>query len=125
MDLDSNIRGLVAVLNSFQGIRTSSSCGGHENPGACQAPAGSWYVTFELQLEDGRPSEDAWLSLEFLTWLVNHDGKGETARIVMDSPPPYLNGPGSSLYFDLTGSSDPDELGEWIQQARAQVGFIP
>jgi hypothetical protein len=44
--IDPNIRGLVKVLNSLEGVRTMGCCGGHKNPGPTQRPAGHWFVTF-------------------------------------------------------------------------------
>lgn len=51
--IDRNIRGLVRLLNSLQGVRTMGSCGGHNNPTSIQHPEGSWFVSFWVY-KDGR-----------------------------------------------------------------------
>ena len=59
--LDQNIIELCRALNSFTGIRTIGSCGGHENPASYQLPAGAWHVLFRVEHDD-----DGWYALEFL-----------------------------------------------------------
>lgn len=44
--IDINMRSLVKLLNSFNGIRTMGCCGGHKDPNSIQQPEGHWFVTF-------------------------------------------------------------------------------
>jgi len=113
-ELEENIVSLAVTLNAAPGIHTCSSCGGHENPGSCGVKAPDWYVSFEVDRTD-----DGWLALEFLTWVVNHDRRaaGRKALLVPDSPPPFLNSPGRMLFFRIEGNGDdPDELACWIER---------
>jgi tRNA(Phe) wybutosine-synthesizing methylase Tyw3 len=34
-EIDPPVVGLVRAINELPGVRTFSSCGGHENPGPC------------------------------------------------------------------------------------------
>ena len=66
-------------------------------------------------------SDDAWLSLEFLAWAVNHDGgrSGRAAVVKPDARPPYLNGPGRTLRFELASypqrAEDRDSADHWAR----------
>src|SRR3954451_23348932 len=106
-DLDPNIVSLVEALNSFKGITTVGSCGGHVDPGPAQRPAGEWTVTFMLG-----PTDDGWRALEFLAWLVNNDSRRSGSKVHLEpfAPPPYLNTPGECLVFRLSGwgGEDPE-----------------
>lgn len=120
-ELDPNIRGLVAALNSFLGVATIGSCGGHPNPGPGQWPEGRWYVLFMVEYSDA-----GWFALEFLAWWFNHDwrqGHGDV-WLYPTSPPPYLNTPGRTLRFSPEGTHDPNDLADWTNRIRAE-SFIP
>ena len=111
--IDANIRALVYQVNGFPGIRTVASCGGHPDPGPGQNPQGVWDVLFVVD-----HTEEGWRSLEFLAWVA-HDirrGLGDI-WLLADSAPPYLNTPGQTLKFGLSGRVDPSRvahlMGEW------------
>jgi hypothetical protein len=107
------------VLNRFPGIATYTSCGGHaeqENDG--QAPEGMWYVDFNVDRGD-----EGWISLEFFAWIaygVAPDG----VSFQPFAKPPYLNFPGSMLFFRWSGENpdDPactaDNFAELLTDAR-------
>src|SRR3954469_6294326 len=97
-ELDSNIVSLVKALNSFKGVTTVGSCGGHPEPGPGQKPAGEWTVSFKLSSDD-----HGWRGPGFLAWLVNNDARrsGSNVRLEPFSSPPYLNTPGECLVFHL------------------------
>ena len=123
-EIDVKIRTLVDALNSFDGVATLGSCGGHPEPlKGGQWPEGSWYVTFKI-----RPDTHGWRALEFLAWLINHDYTQAEPRVRLypDSAPPYLNTPGSMLKFALEGceGADPNALATVIEQSRQRC-FIP
>lgn len=117
-EMDANIVGLAKVLNSFDGIYTISSCGGHKRNKSFQLPAGNWEVTFKLRpARQNSPSVDAWLTLEFLVYLFSkcYSSDKGYVRIAPFSPSPYLNGPGNSISFTLEGEdADPDEVADWL-----------
>lgn len=79
-ELDPNIVALVRVLNRFPGIHTIGSCGGHEDPAPYQVAAGEWWVLFEVD-----HTEPGWVSLEFLSWVINHEG-GRAGSAVLLTP---------------------------------------
>jgi len=121
-ELDKNIRSLVAALNDFPGVQTIGSCGGHECPGLGGWKAPDWYVKFTINRTD-----EAWLSLEFLAWAINRDGRGrgQGTLLIPDSAPPYLNEPGRMLHFALEGSGDPEALAAWVEKLRGGCFVLP
>lgn len=96
--LDANIVGLVNALNAFRTIITLGSCGGHKQPEPGQLPEGSWYVTFKVEL-----SREGWLTLEFLSWLINKEVRNAGGEVLLYpcAPPPYRARPGEGLHFRL------------------------
>jgi hypothetical protein len=123
-DVDPNVRALVRALNTFDGLATISSCGGHEKPTSpVQWEAGTWQVAFEIDR-----SEDGWFALEFLAWLINRDAgrSGRRLLLVPDAVPPYLNYPGHCLFFRLEGyGEDPERLASYIERSRADCYVNP
>lgn len=122
--LDRNMVRLVRTLNSFPGIRTIGSCGGHPNPGPCQWPEGSFYVKFHVKW-----TQDGLLALEFLAWLVNTVMVQRTegrVTLLPVAPPPYLNGPGTCLHFVIEGNdgADPEQLGRDMKEIKRKC-FCP
>jgi len=117
-EMDANIVGLAKVLNSFDGIYTTSSCGGHQNNTPYQLPFGSWEVTFKLRpARQNSPSLDAWLSLEYLVFLFSKCYNPDKGSVIITpfSPDPYLNHPGNSISFTLNGKdTDPDKVAGWL-----------
>ena len=128
-ELDPPVRRLVEVLNSFKGVRTISSCGGHEHPQRGQNPAGEWDVLFTVT-----PGRAGWRSLEFIVWLINdeltHVGGG--ARVFLNAMDPLLNAPRRTLYFYLEGRTEgprgrrgktADEVAEWLAPTSATTSW--
>ena len=58
---DDRICHLVETLNTLDGIRTFSSCGGHENPGLGQIPAGEFDINMDVE-----PTEAGFYSLSII-----------------------------------------------------------
>jgi hypothetical protein len=126
-ELDETIVPLVATLNRLPGIRTIGSCGGHtERISSVSAPAESWWVTFDLEAADPEsvvavPTWDAWVSLEFLAWVIGKEAQS-AVWLAPYAMPPYLNRPGRMLRFDLSddrdaeGGMDPGALAEFIDK---------
>lgn len=111
-EIEPGIRNLVVALNGFDGLQTTDSCEGHSNRGE------DWEVCFNVE-----HSEAGWFALEFVAWAANdcrHAGKG--ISLIATSPPPYLNGPGASLFFMLDGrlADSPDEFAEFLLRMKDQ-----
>lgn len=119
--LDATIAHLVHTLNAFEGVTTIGSCGGHDQPGPGQWPAGSWYVTFRIARD-----AHGWRALEFLAFCVETFGHGRGIILRPSSPPPYLNTPGRMLRFALEcyDGMDPNELAAFIDTIRNRC-YIP
>ena len=118
-ELDSNIVKLVRALNSFEGIRTIGSCGGHANPKPYQRPEGEWEIVFNVD-----HNEEGWFALEFLTWFVNNNLSRQEHEVYLslNSFPPSINIPGEALYFGLEGSGvDPDWLAKELRQVKTAL----
>jgi hypothetical protein len=68
---------------------------------------GDWMVTLRLDVdEDLRPTRDAWLAIEFVTWFARDVVRGQSLsseRPALEfwthSAPPFLNRPGHCLTF--------------------------
>jgi hypothetical protein len=104
--IEPGIRKLVLALNEFEGLQTVASCEGHPEKG------GDWEVCFHVE-----HSEAGWFALEFLAWVANDCRRaGEAVSLVAVSPPPYLNGPGASLFFMLDGAATtpPDQFADFL-----------
>lgn len=122
-ELDAPVVELVRALNHFQGIRTAGSCGGHEGG---FSPPEEWYVTIRLELADGRPTIDAYLSLEFIAWAIYDMRKaGYMVFTSVFALPPFVNHPGTVLTFELSGNrvgdgrpAEPDEVAEFLNETR-------
>jgi hypothetical protein len=137
-ELDPPIVELVPTLNSFPGVNTLGSCGGHEPPTYDgQTPGNQWWITFELESHDPAlvavPTPEAWVSLEFLAWLIHHDASvkaGSQIELYPDALPPFLNFPGRMLRFAIEGDRDgergidPDELARSIEEAAGEY-YVP
>jgi hypothetical protein len=122
-ELDPNMVRLVKALNSFEGIRTIGSCGGHPNPKPYQEPKGRWGITFYVDR-----TEKGWSALEFLVWLTNNDlaGAGHKIFLSLHAAPPFINLPGQALYFALDAKDvDPDELAEIVRKSKRELYLTP
>ena len=122
-ELDQNIVKLVRVLNSFDGIQTSGSCGGHADPTPHQQPKGSWLITLEVD-----HSEEGWFALEFLTWFVNNNlaRGGRHVLLTLHSFPPFINIPGEALYFALAGEGvNPDWMAKELRTVKKTYYVSP
>jgi hypothetical protein len=123
-ELDGPVRGLVRVLNEFDGITTLGSCGGHETPvSGASAAANEWWVTFELEPADANgettaPSDRAWLALEFLAYVINTSGQTWDVLVAPYAVAPQLNEPGRMLRFELRGYRDDEDGAEPDQVAK-------
>jgi hypothetical protein len=124
-ELDANIVGLVEALNSYPGVATIGSCGGHEvitNPS--QWEVGSWYVKFDIEHND-----TGWLVVEFLGWAINDDYRSTTTNVsfMPIAAPPYLNEPGECLHFVIEGynGEDPDKLASFLKRVRRELILQP
>ncbi|MBK8466017.1 MAG: hypothetical protein IPL32_09310 [Chloracidobacterium sp.] len=123
-EMDANIVALAKAINTFDGIYTISSCGGHAKNKKYQLSADKWEVTFQLEAaRQNSPSVRAWLVLEFLVYAFSKcftSDKGDV-RITTFSPSPYLNGLGHSISFTVEGSGvNPDDVAEWLLEFKKE-----
>jgi hypothetical protein len=111
-DIDPPIRDLVRLLNELPGLKTVSSCGGHDEPGADEQGRGPnhWDVflrprfDFPGDADEVWPDRDGWLTLEFLCWVTRDLRRaGKKIWVDVDAPAPQLNGPGRCLTFIIEG----------------------
>lgn len=135
-EFDPPIVPLARTLNGLPGIRTLSSCGGHEEPtNASAATAEHWYVSFELAPANEQafvrtPTPEAWLTLEFLAWEISdHRRAARSVELGPIAHPPWLNRPGRMLQFQIDGWRDgdggiePDDLADAIER-HVGSGFL-
>ncbi len=116
--LDANIVPLVKELNSFDGVKTIGSCGGHAEPGLHQWAEGTWYVEFELPR-----SPRGWHLLELLSWAINTSCRNADEWDVVllpIAPQPFLADPGECLTFVIEGRNgeDPSDLARYLERVR-------
>ena len=119
--LDPAMVRLSREVNRLPGIATSESCQGFIDGHRPEEP---WSVHFG---PTGTPSVKAYASLEFLVWFV-HPARhaGFNLSVAVNSPPPYLNGPGESMYFVLEcKNKHPDELADLLHNLVTDLFFLP
>jgi len=80
-------------------------------------------VDFRAEVtDDHRPTVDAWLSAEFIAWVLRDLYRGDMAVFASFwSPPPYLNYPGQMLTFEIHGwrpSAEPEEVAAQLKAFR-------
>ena len=121
-ELDANVVELVRAINSFPGIYTVGSCGGHPNNQDFQSREGTFDIVLQLEVESMRPTEDAWLSLEFLVYIFNNVFYGTGIKVFVGpySAPPHYNEPGSTITFRAGGEENPDEIAELLLDQKNQ-----
>jgi hypothetical protein len=135
-DLDEPVVGLCRVLNSFPGLRTIGSCGGHEGGGrdeegrtlpAGDMPANEWRVTIGPEVTRGRPTAQGWLSLEFVAWVLYDIARVKAVELQAFALPPFVNEPAHMLEFEIHGWRDgeggisPDEVAEVLARLDREI----
>lgn len=107
LNLDPNMKRLVAALNGCRGIHTFSSCGGHADPDPGHAPQGEFNVCFTVE-----PSAGGWLSLELILSACGEDAKLVAWWAAEDSLP-------GAVAFQLEGRGEatPDRIADAIEKA--------
>ena len=120
-EMDPPVQPLCRAINAFPGVFTIGSCGGHAEGG--ELPADQWRVDFRAEVtDDHRPTVDAWLSAEFIAWVLRDLYRGDMAVFASFwSPPPYLNYPGQMLTFEIHGwrpSAEPEEVAAQLKAFR-------
>lgn len=126
-ELDPPVVGLCRAVNALPGLWTVSSCGGHDGGGlddegrslpAGMNPAHIWMMHFIIDLSGLRPTRDAWLSLEFVAWVLTDLVQSHAVDFSAASLPPFLNQPGYGLVFAMIGSRLPRDEDEGIEPER-------
>lgn len=69
----------------------------------------TWCITVSPDIDNRRPTLEAWLTLEFLSWCVRDLRRASYAIEMMAAAgPPWLNQPGHMLTFHIIGRNTPD-----------------
>jgi hypothetical protein len=116
-EMDPAVVGLVRAINSFPGLGTRSSHGGHNSEAF---PDGQWYVTVICELDNGRPTRSAWMSLEFVAWACRDANRsGKRLHCAAEARPPFVTEPhvGRLLEFTIKAvhaDIEPDAFAEFL-----------
>jgi hypothetical protein len=125
-ELDPKVVKLCRTINdgfAFGGLFTISSCEGHEEPGH-QRDGHEWHVLFQLEVdEDSRPTVEAWMSLEFVSWCMRNWWE-QNCHLDVWARAPHLNTPGQDIRFSIEGVRpvEPDELADNLTEMWHQIG---
>ncbi len=70
-EIDPKISKLVKTINSYPGLVTVMSCGGHRKPlvGNSQVPENEFYIEFKFTMEP--PTQEAWASFQSIIRLID------------------------------------------------------
>ncbi len=117
-EIDSNVVELIKALNAFPDIVTTSSCGGHRNSKPYQKPEGEWEIFLSLVTVEGKPTDDAWTSIELLAFAFTKVFGGTGLRVV--SADPFLNGFGDSISYVAEGKTSPDSIARELENLRKE-----
>lgn len=118
---DLAMSALCQAINEFPGIATTGSCGGFINTQKRLEP---WSVILSCSPS---PTPEGYASLEFVVWACCElRAAGIDASVEVNAPPPYLNGPGASMYFILSSNSGhPDAAAALLRRLRSQLFYLP
>ena len=120
-ELDEPVVGLCRLVNGFAfgGLFTIGSCGGHE--GGERDPE-YWQVCFQLEVEDDRPTAEAWMSLEFMSWCLRQ-WRDKEIWLEPWARAPHLNEAGRDLRFTIEGTRpvEPDEMASWLAEVWERI----
>ena len=113
--MDERVAALVEIINSFPGVETFSSCGGHEEKFRfSQCDPNDFIIKFDLD-----PDDDGFYSLGILTMAAVKMNKNNDGMIMITAIINPFMGEGSpdDLAFMImaTNGSDPDEYAETIK----------
>ena len=127
-EIDENIKELVELLNTFDGISTMSCCGGHKNPELGQILEGEWYVNFDICNSKGYPTKYGWESIgKILQSIDNCILKFPNMKIILTLWNPSdskINPNGLSSLFELYGKSNFTELKAFCNELRKRKNMI-
>jgi len=110
--IDPKVQELIKAINSFPGIQTLMSCGGHKKPKFThsQVPENEFFVDFSFKTS--YPTKEAWQSLNEIARSISENvvyqwtgisDKG--VKIEIQKSDSYI------IYFTLYGRDvDPDDL---------------
>lgn len=108
--IDSNIRNLVSILNTFEGIFTMSSCGGHKNPIGSQVLENKFYVGFDITNSNGYPSKSGWKSIGKIdqalsTYIADSDNTCKLEILFCNLSPEEDDPEGLCNSFEIRGEN--------------------
>ena len=126
MIVDARLKNLVIVLNSYPGIQTIMSCGGHKKPkiDLSQVPENEFYVEFGFK--ELYPSNEAWESLNKIASSISissliereyYREKGITLEVDKDE--------NTSIYFRIHGHDiEPDIITDILKEIQNEPGYL-
>lgn len=115
---DRRIRKLVNAINSYPGIRTIMSCGGHKKPRPfTQVPKNEFYVDFGFTARS--PSSKSWQSLNEIACSMcdyTYIGIDEWVKITV------FKEKETTIFFRLHGRNvDPNKIADDMVEKQKQV----
>lgn len=121
-DADRKILKLIRAFNEFPGVQGSCISGAGPRSRGIDKGEKGW--TLSLNIEQ---NETGWFVLEFLGWLINNDFQkaGMNIQFLPNSQPPYLNFPGNTLVFEVSGTCSADQAADAVRRARKECFVAP
>lgn len=120
--IDCRVARLVSALNEIPGVTTSSSCGGHKNPGPCSEPVESFSITLDVP-----ETSEGWRAIEVITLAVQsamdnfysrnpHHG----ARLVTWTD----GGLGQGVLFEIRGERiHPNQIADCLEKLLTRIRY--
>lgn len=116
---DRRVRKLVEVINSYPGIQTLMSCGGHTRPhlGAGQLPKNEFFVDFGFTTPC--PTQEAWQSLnEIAQYQYDFDIVGRDEWVKIEICKSKTN----TIDFRLQGhNNDPNKIADRMLEIQKET----
>jgi hypothetical protein len=121
-EADRKILKLLRAFNEFPCVQASCVSTAGPRSKAGRIGEKSWNLSLSIER-----NETGWFVLEFLAWLINNDFEkaGMDIQFLPDSQPPYLNFPGRTLLFEVSGTCLPDQTADAIRRARKECFIAP
>ncbi len=113
IQIDQRVKRIVKSLNTFPGIYTFSSCGGHaKQTCTSQVPKNEFNVNFSVD-----PARGGWRSLELIVYALGESPECQNLKVEA-----WPNGTPGCLSFELRGiqNADPDELANLFDSLRGR-----
>jgi hypothetical protein len=123
MDVDTRLKKLAEVIDSYPGIQTIMSCGGHKE--YSRVPENEFYITFGLKTK--YPTEKAWQSINVIAQLITSDSMYEREGSHPDTwiKMEVCKDEDSTIFFQLHGRNvDPEVVSEILVNSKLPLEYI-